>query len=362
LRAKLNFARCIFRSFFIGSIELLCYAAQYHAEIFVVAYNFMSGSNNGRREFIIRAGAWTIGAVFARPFSILAATNSGFPGEPVWTTLSRYGSRVQVFGGSVMGLLGGKLPKLTKVRLALDPAALEGSKTFPLSPLYAAGNLIEYEHLESLFQIEQLPIESYIAITTNPGVSAYRHEALSYDLANARLSDPYGSFHRQQLELVRWPAEGLFPAYLTGWIDSALYDLKPGASFLQLERIALKRSVSSAKEAKQILANCLENLPLLAMLGTKSTVARILSSETVVSSLVALGSSYERLLPRATRLMVVDPSSAEDGAAWTAVLNYTRELQPALRTSGGSAAESILGRRTRAHAGQLVSRFPAILE
>jgi hypothetical protein len=87
---------------------------------------------------------------------------------------------------------------------------------------------------------------------------------------------------------------------------------------------------------------------------------RIFSSEVVVSSLAALGSSYQNLLSRASQLIVADPSSAEDGAAWTAILNYTRELQPA-RRSAERLAESILERRTRVHAGQLVSRFPAIL-
>jgi hypothetical protein len=347
---------------FIGRVELLCYAAHYHAEIFVVAYDFMSGSSNSRRDFIVRAGAWTIGAAFVRPFSILAATNSSFPGEPVWTKLSHYGNSVQIFGGSVIGFVGGKLPKLTEVRLALDPAVLKKSQAFPLSPVYAAGNLIEYEHPESLIRIEQFLMDSYSAITANPGLSTYRHEALTYDLVNRRVSDPYGCLYQQQLELVQWPSdsESLFAAYLTGWIDSALYHLKPSASFLQLERIALSRSVSLAKEAEQNLNDCLENLPLLAMLGTNSTVSRIVSSGTVVSSLAALGSSYEKLLPRVTQLMVADPTSAGDGAAWTAVLTYTKELQQAVRSSAVSA-ESILVRRTGAHAGQLVSRFPAIL-
>jgi hypothetical protein len=138
-----------------------CYAAQYYVGMFTVAYDYMSGSSNGRRQFIVNAGAWFVGAALARPFSALAGTNSNLPGEPVWTVLSHYGGSVQIFGGSVIGFLGGKLPKLTKVRLARDPTALKKSKTFPLSPVYAAGNLIEYEHLESLIQIEQLPVESY---------------------------------------------------------------------------------------------------------------------------------------------------------------------------------------------------------
>jgi hypothetical protein len=348
--------------FFIGPIKLLCYAAQYHAGISTVVYDCVSGFSYSRRQFIINAGAWSVGAALARPFSILAETNSNFPGEPVWTKLSHYGSGVSISGGSVIGFLGGKLPQLTKVHLALCPNALRRSPTFPLSPVYAAGNLIEYEHLESLIQIEQLPVEAYRGITANPGLSTYRHQALTYDLVDRRLADPYGSLHEQQLELLHWPSnsESLFPAYLSGWIDSALYHLKPSASFLQLERIALNRSVSSAKEAEQILAHCVENLPLLAMLGTSSTVERIISSEIVVSSLAALGSSYEKLLQITSQLIVADPSSAQDGAAWTAVLGYARELQPAVPPSGGSIAESILRRRTRAHAGQLVSLFPAI--
>jgi hypothetical protein len=86
------------------------------------------------------------------------------------------------------------------------------------------------------------------------------------------------------LELIRWPAdsESLFATYLTGWIDSALYHLKPSAPFLQLERIGLSQSVSSAKEGEQILADCIENLPLLARLGTTSTAERIVSSGIVV--------------------------------------------------------------------------------
>ena len=110
-------------------------------------YDCVSGFSYSRRQFIINAGAWSVGAALARPFSILAETNSNFPGEPVWTKLSHYGSGVSISGGSVIGFLGGKLPQLTKVHLALCPNALRRSPTFPLSPVYAAGNLIEtHEH------------------------------------------------------------------------------------------------------------------------------------------------------------------------------------------------------------------------
>jgi hypothetical protein len=85
-----------------------CYAAQYYVGMFTVAYDYMSGSSNSRRQFIVHAGVWFAGAALARPFSALAATNSNLPGEPVWTVLSHYGGSVQIFGGSVIGFLGGK--------------------------------------------------------------------------------------------------------------------------------------------------------------------------------------------------------------------------------------------------------------
>jgi hypothetical protein len=56
-----------------------CYAAQYYVGMFTVAYDYMSGSSNSRRQFIVHAGVWFAGAALARPFSALAATNSNLP-------------------------------------------------------------------------------------------------------------------------------------------------------------------------------------------------------------------------------------------------------------------------------------------
>src|SRR5207244_11636117 len=117
-----------------AGFSTFCYAAQYYVGIFTVAYDCMSGSSNSRRQFIVSAGAWFVGAALARPFSALAGTNWNLPGEPVWTVLSHYGSSVQIFGGSVIGFLRGKLSKLAKARLALDPTALKKATTVGSDP------------------------------------------------------------------------------------------------------------------------------------------------------------------------------------------------------------------------------------
>jgi hypothetical protein len=63
-----------------------------------------------------------------------------------------------------------------------------------LSPIYAAGNLIEYEQLGSLIQIEQLSPEFFAGIAAEAGLSTYGHQALTYDVVDRRLTDPTAPF------------------------------------------------------------------------------------------------------------------------------------------------------------------------
>jgi hypothetical protein len=317
--------------------------------------------NSSRRRFILNACAWSVGIGLARPFGVSAQFT--LARQSVWKVLIGYGSRVQAVGGSVIGLLGGQVPLLTKVRLALEVPALKKWDTFPLKPVYASGSLIEYPEENVLIQIEQLPALAFHQAIASPVRPMYGHEGLTYDLADGKLLDVYGALHNQQLQLLGWPAnlESIFSTYLTGRIDSQLYGLEPGAQFLQLQRSALHQSVSSPQTAKAILIGCVTALPLLAKLGGNALVESILGSATLGSVWSLFGASYPTLSGRVAQLIAADSSSAMDGAAWLAVTANAKQVQSTAGLLNGPLSRSLWGRQTLAHAGLLVTRFPTLL-
>ena len=296
-----------------------------------------------------------------RPFGVSA--QSTLPRQSVWKFLIGYGNRVQAVGGSVLGLLRGQVPLLTKVRLVLELPALIKWETFPLKPIYASGNLIEYPEENVLIQIEQIPALAFHQAIASPVRPTYGHEALTYDLADGKLLDVYGALHNQQLQLLGWPPnlESIFSTYLTGHIESQLYGLEPGAQFLQLQRSALHQSVSSPQTAKAILIGCVTALPLLAKLGGNVLVESILGSPTLGSVWSFFGASYPTLSGRVAQLIAADPSSAIDGAAWLAVTAYAEHVQSIAGLLNDPLSRSLWGRQTLAHAGRLVTRFPILL-
>jgi len=319
--------------------------------------------NNSRRQFILNACAWAVGTVLARPFGVSAQTPSTLPGQSVWKFLTGYGSQVQAVGGSVIGLLRGQFPLLTKVRLAVDMSALKMLETFPIKPVYASGNVIECLEQNALIQIERLTALGFQQAVASPVRPMYGHEALIYDLADGELLDVYGALHNRQLQLLSWPAnlESVFSTYLTGRIDSQLYGLEASAPFLQLQGSALHQAVSSLQTAKAILVDCVTNFPLLAKLGGNPLVESILGSPTLESVLSLFGASYPSLSGRVAQLIAADPSSAIDGAAWLAVTEHAKQFQLITGLFNDPLSRSLWGRQSLAHAGLLITRFPTLL-
>ena len=319
--------------------------------------------NNSRRQFILNACAWSVGTVLASPCAVSAQTPSNLPGQSIWEFLIGYADRVQAVGGSVIGLLRGEVPLLTKVRLARKMSALKMLETFPIKPVHTSGNLIECAEENFLIQIEQLATPSFQQVVASPVRPIYGHEALVYDLVNGDLLDVYGALHSRQLQLLSWPAslDSIFSTYLIGHIDSQLYGLEASAPYLQLQSSALHQSVSSLQTAKAILVDCVTALPLLAKLGGNSLVESILGSPTLGSVLSFFGVSHPNLSGRVAELIAADPSSEMDGAAWLAVTTYAKQFQLIASLLNDPLSRSLWGRQSLAHAGRLVTRFPALL-
>jgi hypothetical protein len=323
----------------------------------------MINLNRTRRDFLATAGAWAVGLTLTHPFESLIGAIASLPEDQILRLLGGYATQIQVIGGAVIGLLGGQLPPLTKIQIAVAPKNMGNLQGLSLTPIYVSGESIEIQLLGKLIEIDQRSESAPF----NAGVSAtgftYRHSALVYDLVQRRLIDPYGSLHLKQLELVNWPKdlESLFASYLTGLIDSQIYLLKQSAPFLQLQSNALNQSVQSIKTAEAILVEFLGSLPLLARFGGNSFVQSLAASRTVVSSLATLGISYSDLRQKQLHIIAGDPSSVPDGAAWLAVCAHAKQLQTIASLFISRASQSEWGRQTISHAGRLTTQFARLL-
>jgi hypothetical protein len=324
----------------------------------------MMNSNRTRRDFIATAGAWTFGLAITQPFKSLAGALASLPDEQILRLLGDYATQIQVVGGSVIGLLGGQLPSLTKILIDVAPDKLSKLQTISQTPIYVSGNSIEFQLQGKLIEVDQRPTPLVSGAATSTTAFTYRHSALIYDLIQRRLIDPYGALHLNQLELVNWPKdlESLFSASLSGLVDSQIYRLKQSPSFLQLQTNGLNQSVQSGKTAETILIDYLGNLPLLARFGGNVVAQTVGASQTVVSSLAVLGITYSALRQKQLQIIAGDSSSVQDGAAWLAVCTQAKQLQPIAGQFMGRASQSAWGRQTISHAGRLTTQFAKLFD
>jgi hypothetical protein len=322
----------------------------------------MINLNRTRRDFLATAGAWAVGLTVTQPFESLVALAAP-PGDQILRLLGGYATQIQVMGGAVIGLLGGQLPPLTKIQIAVPPDKLGNLQAITLTPIYVSGDSIEFQLQGKLIKVDQRSESAPFKAGVSATGFTYRHSALVYDLVQRRLIDPYGSLHLKQLELVNWPndLESLFAGYLTGLIDSQVYLLKQSAPFLQLQTNALNLSVQSIKTAEAILAEFLGNLPLLARFGGNAVVQSLAASRTVISSLATVGLSYSDLRQKQLHIIAGDPSSVPDGAAWLAVCAHAKQLQTIAGPVMSRASQTGWGRQTISHAGRLTTQFARLL-
>lgn len=197
-----------------------------------------------RRSFI-RNGSLLALAGLVRPSSLFASALGGGGKISLTQTdrdildfVARYSTGQRLVGATVLAKLRGNTPASTRILVEVsDPGKFFSVfSTGPFASAHAEGNLVSFRHKDVGYAIENLVRDDFagrLAALAEPKSAVFAHDALVYDPAMRRLSDPHGAAASREIRMINTGLTGTdaSKAALRGIAEASEMGLEQGAEF-----------------------------------------------------------------------------------------------------------------------------------
>ena len=311
----------------------------------------MNSENVHRRSFLRTTGGFaTAGlvglggdglraAVRAKPSRQVKISEAG---REVMNFVSTFASAACYHGGGIAGDINpGESPFVDLLVRYEDPgqfswslAGDEDGGGIPFEAVHARGNTLSFWHGDEFFTIEMLSGEAFgarLAEIRSGGTSIYSHDALTCPMGRpAAIDDPLGACSHSvggvlciDLSDDRWSlgAGARFEAVLDGLADLGKYNLSPSAELATFRSAVLSQVSPDDELADVVRSLVVQRLSSLTRLLTPATIAAVMNSVIVDSSLSRLGRPRSAVIgARFAALRASVSDRFTDGAIWLSIL------------------------------------------
>ncbi len=241
--------------------------------------------------------------------------------------IATYGGSARLAGAGILEKLRYGGAKRLNFFVELDDLAqFEAAVArFPFTGAYARGSTLAFSAGGTEFTLENLPSRTFDerrAKLIRARYIAFAHDALTYDPATRRLSDP---FHATKSKTVRsvnrsfGAIDGL-KVVLRGYVEAEQLGMRLGADFQRWEARLLKL-MARDKDAAAIASIFLNQLATTAEFLPTETIQNFLRSRSVKSALsITLGLDTEVAIAAFDARRAIEPGSVSNAAIWLSIL------------------------------------------
>jgi len=319
------------------------------------------------------AAATVAGLLFSGAESLAAVTRViDLPISDTEQTLlnfiAQYGGRARLAGAGILEKLRSGESKRLNVFVEVDDlASFESALAqFPFTGAYATGSTLAFSAGGTEFVLENLPTRTFDerrAMLIRARYIAFAHDALTYDPASRRLSDPFNATKSKTVRSVNrsfGAIDGL-KVILRGYVEAEQLGLRLGADFHRWEARLLKL-MARDKDAAAIASTFLNQLATAAEFLPTETIQKFLRSRSVKSALSkTLGLDTEVAIGAFDARRATEPGSVSNAAIWLSILldaELREEAATGVLTStlrNGTRFEMLRSRTALAQARNLIA-------
>ncbi len=241
--------------------------------------------------------------------------------------IATYGGSVRLAGAGILEKLRYGGAKRLNVFVELDDLArFEGALAqFPFTGAYASGSTLAFSAGGTEFTLENLPTRTFgerRAKLIHARYIAFAHDALTYDPASRRLSDPFNATKSKTVRSVNrsfGAIDGL-KVVLRGYVEAEQLGMSLGVDFHRWEARLLKL-MARDKDAAVIASIFLNQLATTAEFLPTETIQSFLRSSSVKSAISkSLGLDTEAAIAAFDARRATEPGSVSNAAIWLSIL------------------------------------------
>src|SRR5271165_1406171 len=300
-----------------------------------------------RREFIARFAIVPVAAACIGPEFYQPASSYRRWEHRLCSFVRQYSSRFAFVGGGVLNCRKHQIPAALHISVEVEDvaAATEVFRTLPFSCISVQRDRIFFHHLGSFITIEHHLTESQVHDLD------FEHQHLQLNPCTGALNDPFevASELLPMLRLSREPVSLVtgFENYLLGVLESAIHDLLPSESFVELGQQVLHSKPQNHEEASRIYSVLIGGLASVAGWISDGEVDKLFRSTLTISTLEMIGTSSQMILAR-ERLLNASHASCESrsvGCLAALLLVFPQTTTSSIRASRkfpiGSALDAV---------------------
>lgn len=252
--------------------------------------------------------------------------------KAILTFLRSFTNQVYIVGGSVAGKTTSSNYRCTQLMASINDLdefqERLTAKGSPVSNGMAMGNKISFNHLDTTFEVEFLPVEAFqqrvqetrAGLRANGEPVIFAHEALSYDPVLKRLSDPYRAIRGKSALLKRVRHTESYEELFQANLETISFNLTPSARDQAALNTLLARKNTTKAEAETIAKAFLQSLSLASQVSSADTIGQLFTRPLVRSALQSqFGFDSLRLPPNYARIRSRHPASITNGTIWHAL-------------------------------------------
>ena len=241
--------------------------------------------------------------------------------------IATYGGSARLAGAGLLEKLRYGGAKRLNIIVELDDLAnfAAALAQFPVPGAYANGSILAFSAGGTEFTLENLPTQTFgerRAKLSHARYIAFAHDALNYDPATRRLSDPFDAAKSRTVRSVNrsfGAIDGL-KVVLRGYVEAEQLGMSLGADFHRWETRLLKL-MARDKDAAGIASIFLNQLATAAEFLPTETIQSFLRSSSVKSAISkTLGLDTDIAIAAFDARRATEPGSVSNAALWLSIL------------------------------------------